>query len=143
MRNFTPALGLFVLIGLSCQNPKKREAPEVVKEAFHKMHPNATVTKWNDEPPMWEAKYEDGDEEGAVSLDPKGKVTETELVIKQNRLPNPKMIQGYIRDNYPGESPDHFEKITKPDGTITYEIQITGKELVFDHNGKFLTEELD
>lgn len=141
MRYF--AIAFFLLIGISCQNPKKREAPKKIKEAFFKTHPNATITKWNDEPPMWEAKYKDGDEEGAVSLDPEGKVTETELVIKENQLPNPEMIQRYIKENYPSEDPNHFEKVAKLDGTITYEIQITGMELVFDHNGKFLTEEPD
>lgn len=144
MRCFTVAFSLFLLIGISCQDrTKNREAPEKIKEAFLKIHPNATITKWNDEPPMWEIKYKDGDEEGAVSLDQSGKVTETELVIKENHLSNPKMIQEYIKVNYPGEAPNHFEKVAKPDGTITYEIQITGKELVFDNNGKFLREELD
>lgn len=80
---------------------------------------------------------------GAVSLDTNGKVTETELVIKENKLPNPEMIQEYIKSHYPGESPDHFEKVAKPDGTVIYEIQITGMELVFDNNGKFIKEELD
>lgn len=62
MRYFSLALSLFLLIGISCQNKKNRGAPEKIKEAFFKLNPNATVTKWNDEPPMWEAKYKDGNE---------------------------------------------------------------------------------
>lgn len=143
MRYYPIAICLFLLIGISCQNSKKREAPDQIKEAFFKIHPTATITKWNDEPPMWEAKYEDGQEKGAVSFDHNGKVTETELVIKENQLPNPKMIRLYIKDHYPGESPQHFEKVVKPDGTIIYEIQITGKELVFDLDGNYLAEEPD
>ncbi|SRX53867.1 hypothetical protein [Aequorivita sp. CIP111184] len=119
MRYFALTLSLFLLIGISCQNKKNREAPEKIKEAFFKLHPNATITKWNDEPPIWEAKYKDSNEKGAVSLDPNGKVTETELVIKENQLANPKIIQEYIKTHYSGEIPDHFEKDAKPDGAIT------------------------
>lgn len=120
-----------------------KEAPENIKTAFAKSHPNATILKWNDEPPIWEAKYKDGNEKGAVSFDTNGMVTETELVIDENQLPNGTMIPDYIKTKYPKEKIQNCEKVTKAGGTITYEIQITGKELVFDKDGKYLEDEPD
>ena len=52
-------------------------------------------------------------------------------------------ISKYIKENYPPETNKSCEKINKQNGTIIYEIQITGKELLFDNTGKFLSEELD
>ncbi len=141
----TKAFSLTVLITtfVACNPIKQSEVPDNIAQAFKKSHPNAIISKWNDEPPIWEAKYTDGNEKGAVSFDINGVVTETELVIDENQLANPTSIQNYIKANYPDEKPKSFEKVTKADGTITYEIQITGKELVFDSKGVFLTEELD
>lgn len=134
---------LFTVFAISaCQSPKP-EAPVSIQDAFKKLHPDATILQWNDESPVWEAKYQEGDEKGAVSFDASGEITETELVIDEDQLPNSPAIPEYIKSNYAGEKIQGCEKITLANGTVTYEIQITGKELVFDDQGKFLEEELD
>ena len=122
---------------------QNQKVPKQIAAAFQKIHPEATVTKWNDESPIWEAKYKNSQEIGAVSFKPNGEVVETELVIDDSQLPNQAAILGYIHSKYPKEEMQSIEKITKQDGSITYEIQITGKELVFDSQGNFLEEELD
>ncbi|TWI81133.1 putative PepSY-like beta-lactamase-inhibitor [Lacibacter cauensis] len=133
-----------VLILSACnQAAKTRQVPANISEAFVKLHPNATILKWNDEPPIWEAKYKDGEEKGAVSFNDKAEVTETELVIAESQLPNASAIPDYIKAHYPNEKIQGCEKITKQDGSNTYEIQITGKEIVFDGEGKYLSEEKD
>jgi len=133
-----------VLFFTACnQKSQGRQVPDDLVEAFQKLHPNATILKWNDEPPIWEAKYKDGNEKGAVSFNLKSEVVETELVIEQSQLPNGAAIPDYIRTNYPNEKIQRCEKVTKQDGHHTYEIQITGKEIVFDANGKYLEEEPD
>lgn len=129
---------------VSCKNSKNpEEAPENIREVFIKMHPKATILNWVDESPIWEAKYKDGQEQGAVSFDQDGMVTETELVIEKNQLPNFQIIDEYIHSQYPNEKPQQYEKVTKENGTISYEIQITGKELVFDSRGEFTSVEPD
>ena len=125
------------------QTSKTRHVPTNISEAFIKLHPNATILKWNDEPPIWEAKYKDGEEKGAASFNEKAVLTETELVISETQLPNASIIPNYIKSHYPNEKIQGCEKITKADGTNTYEIQITGKEIVFDGNGKYISEEKD
>ena len=125
------------------QNNSDEPVPEIIKKAFDKIHPNAVILKWNDESPVWEAKYKEGAEVGAVSFDANGSVTETELVIAKEQLPDGSAIPDYIATNYPKEKIQSCEKITLANGTVTYEIQITGKELVFDQAGNFLEEEKD
>ena len=133
-----------ILLMAACnQSSKTREVPSNIEEAFTKLHPNATIEKWNDEPPIWEAKYKDGEEKGAVSFNDKAEVVETELVVSENELPNAPIIPDYIKANYLNEKIQGCEKITKQDGTIIYEIQITGKEIVFDREGKYLSVEKD
>lgn len=136
---------LLVITFYSCnQNLKEqRKVTQIIEEAFKNLHPTAAILKWNDEPPIWEAKYKDGLEKGAVSFNNKAEVVETELVISESQLPNASVISDYIKVHYSNEKIQGCEKITKQDGTNTYEIQITGKELVFDNTGKFLNEELD
>ena len=129
----------------SCnQNPnEQRKVPQIIEEAFKKLHPTATILKWNDEPPIWEAKYQEGKEKGAVSFDSIAQIVETELVIAESELRNLPSIPKYIKENYSKETIKGCEKIEKKNGTIIYEIQITGKELLFDSTGNFLSEELD
>ncbi len=119
------------------------QVPSKIEIAFKRMYPKALIQKWNDESPIWEAKYVNGAEKGAVSFNQDAKVVETELVIQANRLPSDHSIQKYIKSNYPNERIRGYEKITKANGIITFEIQIKGKELVFDAKGNFKEEELD
>lgn len=125
------------------QISKSRTVPVNILKAFQKSHPKATILKWNDEPPIWEAKYKDGDKTGAISYNLKAKITETELVIPKNQLPNKLAIPDFIKSKYPNEKIQRCEKVEKANGVITYEIQITGKEIIFDTNGKYLSEEMD
>jgi hypothetical protein len=134
---------LLLAFAISACQSSKQEAPASIQDAFKKLHPDATILQWNDESPVWEAKYKEGNEKGAVSFDANGEVTETELVIDEAQLPNSPVIPEYIKANYSGEKIQGCEKITLANGTVTYEIQITGKEIVFDSEGKFLEEELD
>ncbi len=119
------------------------QVPSKIESAFKKMYPKAIIQKWNDESPIWEVKYVNGAEKGAVSFNADAKVVEMELVIQEGQLPANRSIQKYITRFYPKEQIKGFEKITKANGTVTYEIQIEGKELVFDAKGNFKEEELD
>lgn len=135
---------LALLVTVGCQPSKKEVAvPDQIQEAFKKIHPNATNVLWIEEPGIFEAKFSDGSMKGAVAFNEKGDVVETEEVIEQDKLPNFTGITEYIKTSYPGETIKQSEKITKQDGTVIYELQIKGKELVFDSEGKFLEEEPD
>jgi len=133
------AVALATIALSACTSERKPDARIVA--AFKTMHPSATVERWLDEPPNWEAKYTDGSEHGAVSFDATGKVVETELVIPAEALPT--AAGEHIKEHYPAERVQGVERITRMNGTVTYEVQVTGKELVFDADGRFLEEEMD
>ncbi|MCW2118254.1 hypothetical protein [Flavobacterium sp. 7A] len=143
MKNLILLLTVLFAFTACKQSSTSREVPENIKMAFVKSHPYAIILKWNDEPPFWEVKYKESTEKGAVSYDENAVITETELVITKDLLPNGATIPNYIKANYPKEKMQGYEKITTASGTITYEIQIPGKEIVFDANGKYLLEEKD
>ena len=71
---------LFILFAVIACNPSKKEVavPENIKTAFSKIHPNATDVRWVQEPPIFEAKFTDGEMKGAVSFDENAEVVETE-----------------------------------------------------------------
>lgn len=120
-----------------------RTPPERIVAAFTQLYPQAHITKWNDEPPNWEAKYTLGTVIGAVSFNANAEVIETELVVSESQVPDMSAIQEYVTAHYPSEKIQRCEMITAQNGTITYEIQITGKELVFDARAAFIKEEQD
>ena len=143
MKKTVSILFILSVFTMACNPTASRKPSDAIVSAFKKMHPTATILKWNDEPPIWEAKYEQGSEHGAVSFNDKAEVTETELVIPETQLPTLNSIPEYMKAHYPTEKMQRCELITKQDGTINYEIQITGKEIVFDRQGKYLSEEPD
>ena len=128
----------------ACQPVKKEAAvPEKITTAFKTIHPNATDIRWIQEPSIFEAKFRDGEMQGAISFNDQAEVVETEEVIREEQLPNHAGILDYIKSNYNGETIQRSEKIIKRDGIVMYELQITGKELIFDAEGNFSEEEPD
>jgi hypothetical protein len=71
-------------------------------------------------------------------MDASANVLETEIEIKPQALPS--SVQDYISKNYPGQKIKEAAKITAADGTITYEAEVKGKDLIFDNNGSFVKE---
>lgn len=143
MKNKTLLLLALVILAACGEKKQKSTPPEKTVEVFRNLRPNAVIDQWNDESPIWEAKYTDGSEKGAISFDQDSNVTETELVLSEHELPNLEMVKSFIIANYPQEKMIRCEKFTKIGGDITYEVQVTGKELVFDSAGNFLAEEPD
>ena len=138
-----PFIIIMVSTLLACQQKKEVIVPTLIKEAFRRLHPNATDVRWIQEPSIFEAKFKDGRLEGAVSFDEQGEIIETEEVIEREQLPNCQAIEDYVKANYSGETIQRCEKIVKRDSSTIYEIQINGKELLFDSEGKFSAIEPD
>lgn len=133
---------LVALLLVACGGAdRKAGPPEKITAAFHRLHPDAHITQWNDEAPIWEAKYTEGDIQGAVSFNAKAEVTENELVVPASAVPAPGMA--YIMEHYPQERAQRCEQVTDDKGKVTFEVQITGKEIVLDAGGNFMTEEAD
>jgi hypothetical protein len=129
-----------VMLGLTAaaQKVEASEVPNVVSKGFRKVHPQARVTKWEKEDENFEAHFVSGGTEKSVLLDAEGGVLQTETVIQTNELP--KAALEYVKSNYEGAKITEASKIVDNKGVITYEAELKKTDVVFDAEGKFLSE---
>ena len=55
----------------------------------------------------------------------------------------PEAVLSYVKEHYKGKVIKEGAKITKADGTVNYEAEVSGKDVIFDSNGKFIKEAKD
>lgn len=120
------------------QKLQEKDVPAPVKTAFQKNFPQAKVEKWEKEGINFEAEFELNKSEQSVLFDAQGDIIETEIEIETSELPNG--ILDYVKKNYKGQSVKEAAKITDTKGTLTYEVEIKGMDLLFASNGKFIKE---
>ena len=120
------------------QKLQEKDVPTPVKTAFQKNFPHAKVEKWEKEGVNFEAEFELNKTEQSVLFDANGNLLETEVEIKLTQLP--KGVLEYVKANYKGQKVKEAAKITDAKGTVTYEAEIKGMDLLFDSNGKFIKE---
>ena len=120
------------------QKLQEKDVPALVKTAFQKNFPQAKVEKWEKEGVNFEAEFELNKTEQSVLFDAQGNLLETEVEIKLTQLP--KGVLEYVKANYKGKKVKEAAKITDAKGTVTYEAEIKGMDILFDSNGKFIKE---
>ena len=120
------------------QKLQEKDVPAPVKTAFQKNFPQEKVEKWEKEGINFEAEFELNKSEQSVLFDAQGDIIETEIEIEISELPNG--ILDYVKKNYKGQSVKEAAKITDTKGTLTYEVEIKGMDLLFASNGKFIKE---
>ena len=74
----------------------------------------------------------------SILMDAQGNIIETEVEIELNQLP--KGVLEYVKANYKGQKVKEAAKITDAKGTLTYEAEIKGMDILFDSTGKFIKE---
>ncbi len=120
------------------QKLQEKDVPASVKTAFQKNFPQAKVEKWEKEGSNFEAEFELNKTEQSVLFDAQGNLLETEVEIELNQLP--KGVLEYVKANYKGQKVKEAAKITDAKGTLTYEAEIKGMDILFDSTGKFIKE---
>jgi len=126
---------LFSTISFS-QTIKEKDVPTSVKNAFQQKYPQANVEKWEKEGANYEAEFDFNEVDQSVLIDVQGNIIETEIEIMLSELP--KSVTEYIKTNHKGQTIKEATKISDSKGTITYEVEIKGKDLIFDRNGSFI-----
>jgi hypothetical protein len=116
------------------------KVPAAVKTAFAKQYPGTTA-KWEKEDGKFEAGFKQDGNTVSVLYEANGTMTESEMDIKVTDLPAP--VLAYVKEHYKGKSIKEGAKITKADGTVNYEAEVNGKDVIFDANGNFLKEVKD
>lgn len=122
----------FISVACSAQNINPAKVPSPVKSAFAKAHASVTKVNWETEGGNYEAGFKlDGKQTSAVYT-PKGILVETEVQIKATELPAAVLAQ------LKGKKVTETAKITKADGTVIYEAEVKGKDLLFDLKGNLI-----
>jgi hypothetical protein len=132
---------LFVLLMTTAANAQKlkdKEIPAAVISAFQKAYPQITKVSWEKENGHYEAEFDAGKIENSVLFDAGGNILETETEIAATALPA--RAKNYLSEHYPSKSVKEAAKITDTKGTVTYEAEVGGKDLIFDESGNFIKE---
>lgn len=119
------------------QSVKSSLVPAAAKAALAKKYPTAAKVTWEKEKGNFEANW--GGKEGedmSVTFTPAGEFIEQVEAMQVSALPA--AVTSYVKANYKGAKISEAGKVTDAKGTIMYEAEVKGKDLVFDSAGKFL-----
>jgi hypothetical protein len=118
----------------------KINVPAVVKSALTAKYPDAKKVTWEKEKGNYEANWGGkSGEDHSVQFTPSGTFIEIVDALSISSLP--KNIAPYVAKYYKGAKINEAGKVTDAAGTQTYEVEIKGKNLIFDLNGKFLKKD--
>jgi Putative beta-lactamase-inhibitor-like, PepSY-like len=121
----------------NAQKTDAAKVPAAVKAAFAKQYPGA-VAKWEKEEGKYEAGFKQNGNTMSALFEANGTMIESEMDIKETDLPA--TVLAYVKEHYNGKKIKEGAKITKADGTVNYEAEVAGKDVIFDAKGKFLKE---
>ncbi len=116
------------------------KVPANVKASFAKAYPGITA-KWEKENGKYEVNFKKDGNTMSVLIETNGNITETETDIKTSDLPA--TVLAYVKEHYAGKKIKEAAKLVKADGSVNYEAEVNGKDVIFDANGKFIKEAKD
>ncbi|WP_316831518.1 hypothetical protein [Pedobacter aquatilis] len=133
MKRFFGILIAITSLAVTAQAQKLKAAniPAPVKAAFMKLHPNVKVS-WEKEKQNYEAGFSINGKETSEVYTAAGTLVETEVEIKTSELPAAVLTK--LKNMKIAEA----AKITRANGTIIYEAEVKGKDLLFEANGEAL-----
>ncbi|MEO6229480.1 MAG: PepSY-like domain-containing protein [Ferruginibacter sp.] len=119
------------------QKIAESKVPAAVKAAFQKNYPGIEG-KWEKEAGNYEVNFKQNNKSMSLLLTPKGVINETEESINIAALPSRSLA--YISKHRVGKKIKDAAKITLANGSINYEAEVSGKDMIFDEKGQFLRE---
>lgn len=125
------ALSFFSVQSFS-QKLSSTKVPKAVKEGFKKAHPNSTAT-WEWEDANYEANFKENGKTMSAVIDKHGTILETETVVTLQELPQTAKV--YVEKHYKGKKLKEIAKIDKAGGEVNYEVNVNGKDVLFDASG--------
>ncbi len=122
---------------LTAQDIKAKDVPAIVKDALLKKYPDAVKISWEKENGNYEANWGGrSGEDNSAQFSPTGAFVEYEQAIAINQLPA--AVAVYVKAHYNNVAIKEAGKITDAAGTVSYEAEVKGKDLIFDANGNFI-----
>lgn len=136
MKNLTTMfIAVLITTFTYSQRISEKNIPTTVKNAFQKQYPDIR-TKWDKEEGNYEASFSLNNKDCSALYDEQGNQLETEVEIEINELP--KEVSSYLKEHHAGQKIKEVTKITDSKGIETFEVEIRGKDLIFDSHGDFL-----
>jgi hypothetical protein len=131
---------LTMTVTATAQDLKEKDVPANVKAALQKKFPDASKVSWEKEKGNFEANWggKSGEDNSAI-FTPAGEFQELVQAIPISQLPSP--IVPYVNEHYKGAKIREAGKVTDAGGKHMYEVEIKGKDLIFDEKGLFLKED--
>lgn len=122
------ALGLITSVSFA-QKLNAGKVPAAVKAAFAKNHHAVTKVSWEMEKANYEAGFTLDGKEVSEVYTANGVLLESEIEIKVTELAEA------VKVKLKGQKIAEAARITKADGTVIYEAEVKGKDLLFDAKG--------
>lgn len=111
----------------------QKTPPSVVLTSFQERFPKIQNPEWEKEKNGgWEAEFEKDSVETSASFSADGTWIETETEVEFAQLPTP------VQTALQGKKVKETARIQRSDGSIIYEAEVRGKDLLFDASGKRL-----
>ncbi len=129
---------LAICLGAGFTVCAQKTAPTAVVSAFNQKFQNVKELEWEQEKNgEWEAEFEQGGKEMSANFSATGQWLETETEVKITDLPAP--VQAALKSKKVKEA----AKILRADGSTVYEAEVKRKDLLYDANGKLLSQNKD
>jgi hypothetical protein len=109
--------------------------PKEAQAAFKKDYPHMKG-KWEKEQQDFEVNFTQNGKKMSAVYDATGNKLESEVGINISGLPA--SVTDYIHKKYPKAKITEAAIITKANGEINYEAQVSGMDMIFDKDGKYL-----
>lgn len=131
MKRLVYVIVLLTFVGKtsSAQKLNATKVPTAVKIVFSKMHSGISKVGWSREDSNFEAEFTLNGKETSEVYSASGTFLESEVEIKVSELPAEVKIK--LKDQKIAEA----AKITRANGSVIYEAEVKGKDLLFDANG--------
>ena len=113
-----------------------KDVPVAVKEAFTKAYPMEKDIDWSKDGSNYEAQYDAKQGDISVTYKSDGELVETEMDIPISSLPQG--VMDYVKKHHKNHKVKEAAKITSANGTVTYEAEVNGMDLIFDSKGNYL-----
>jgi Protein of unknown function (DUF2874). len=127
-------MGLFMQV--QAQEVVTIDVPTVVKDAFQKAYPTINDVAWSMDGNSFVAEYDVNKVDMSVTYTAEGKLIETEMEISVSSLPQG--VMEYILKNYKEEEVTETLRVTDAKGIVTYKVEISSFDLIFDSKGNFI-----
>ena len=120
----------------NAQRISRKKIPVLVRKSFVELYPKVTKAKWEKENGGYEACFKLDSKKHSALFDINGNMLESEVVIDKKELSD--AILDYVKQKYPTDKIKEVSKITNSSGIVTIEIELKGRDLLFDNEGKFI-----